>query len=79
MGSKGQWKEANFRRPYYELYTAIEDSPLDSNWHGVPIAHEELTIMIPPEYLEENPLPPPRARIVVSFEDKLCVTRLVSG
>jgi hypothetical protein len=70
--AKEQWKESNFHRPYYKLHVATEDSPIDTNWHGVPIAQEELFVEIDDEYLEANPLPALASRLVVSFEDKFC-------
>jgi hypothetical protein len=63
-------------RPYYELHVAMYNSPLDSNWHKIPIAQEELTVEIPATYLDNHPLPLPSAWLVVFFEDKLL--RMVS-
>jgi hypothetical protein len=67
---KQLWKEKDFSRPYYKLHTASKE--FDSNFHGIPIAREMRRVEIPAEYLEEISLPPPSARVIVSFENKLC-------
>jgi hypothetical protein len=72
MESNRVWKEKSQRRPYYDLLcSAPAASSVQANWHGVPVAKEDVIVTLSPEFLAQHVIPPYSAQLVISFEDKL--------